>query len=85
MKKRFLIAIVIILAAIVISGMRRPEYADFYQEYYVSEGETLWSISDEITPNNRDIRYTIDEIKEINNIEKGTIYEGDIILIPIYE
>lgn len=85
MKKKLLFAIAIIIVAIAVSGMRRPEKADFYQEYYVSAGDTLWSISEEITPNNRDLRYTIDEIKEVNNIKKGLIYEGQIILIPIYE
>lgn len=49
--------------------------------YTVSKGETLWSIAREYTPNNKDIRETIYEIKKINNMTDSAIYPGQEIQI----
>lgn len=48
-------------------------------EYTITSGETLWSISKKYTPVSKDIRQTISEIKELNNMNNSNIYVGQII------
>ena len=50
-------------------------------EYTITSGETLWSIAKKYTPNNKDIRQTIYEIEELNNLDNATIYAGQTIQI----
>lgn len=54
-----------------------------YIDYTVTKGETLWSIAKEYTPDNKDIRETIYEIKQINNMQTSNIYENQTIKIKI--
>lgn len=49
--------------------------------YTVSKGETLWNIAKEYTPSNKDIRQTVYEIKQLNNMTDSTIYPGQTIKI----
>lgn len=49
--------------------------------YTIDPGETLWSIAKKYTPNNKDIRQTIYEIEELNNLDNATIYAGQTIQI----
>lgn len=44
--------------------------------YTVCKGDTLWTIAGEYTPKNKDIRQTIYEIKQLNNMTNSNIYEG---------
>lgn len=50
-------------------------------DYTINKGETLWNIAKEYTPDNKDIRQTIYEIKQLNNMTDSTIYPGQIIKI----
>lgn len=54
-----------------------------YIDYTITKGETLWSIAKEYTPDNKDIRKTIHEIKQINNMQDSNIYENQTIKIKI--
>lgn len=83
--KKGLLVIAVIAAAVVVSGMRKPSKATEYREYIVHSGDTLWSISQEITPPSRDLRYTVAEIEEENDVESGLIYAGQVISVPVYE
>ena len=83
--KKVMLVIAIIAVAVVVSGMRKPSKAEVYREYVVSSGDTLWEIAEEITPEERDLRYTILDIEKKNNIEDGMIYVGQHIEIPVYE
>lgn len=60
-----------------------------YKENYIYEGDTLWSIANEQLTQNKyfegkDIRYIVNELKEINNLKTCDLYEGEKIKIPIY-
>ena len=86
--KRFwkiLLIIAIVVVAFLLLGSQKPEMASEYKEYIVASGDTLWDISQEITPPSRDVRYTIAEIEEKNNINDGLIYPGQVISVPVYE
>lgn len=50
-------------------------------DYTINKGETLWNIAKEYTPDNKDIRQTIHEIKQLNNMTDSTIYPGQTIKI----
>lgn len=49
------------------------------EEYVVSAGETLWSISCDNAQG--DVRKYIYDLKEINGIDDSMIYEGQVIKI----
>ena len=50
-----------------------------YDNIVVSEGDTLWSIANNIGGN---VNKNIYEIKEINNLENSIIYVGQELKIP---
>ena len=52
-------------------------------DYTISKGQTLWSIAKEYTPDSKDIRQTIYEIKQLNNMSDSTVYENQTIKIKI--
>lgn len=52
-------------------------------DYTITPGETLWSIAGEYTPNSKDVRETIYEIKKLNNMTTSNIYAGQTIKIKI--
>ena len=54
-----------------------------YINYIVTTGETLWSIAKEYTPDSKDIRQTINEIKELNNMTNSNIYVGQVIKVKL--
>ena len=58
-----------------------------YQEQYVEQGDTLWSIVESQYDTNlylkdKDIRVVIQEIKSINDISDGNLEIGQKLLIP---
>lgn len=55
-----------------------------FKEYYISKGDNLWNIALENMPEGYDVRKMVYEIKKINGIDTGLIYEGSTIKIPVY-
>lgn len=60
-----------------------------YKEEYVCAGDTLWSIAQEELENNKyfegkDIRYVVNELKEVNNLANANLNEGDKLKIPSF-
>jgi len=53
-----------------------------YIEITVHEGDTLWNIAKPYYDGKSDYRKFIYEIRELNNLEQGVIYPGQIIIIP---
>ena len=58
-----------------------------YKSEYASQGDTLWSIAERESKNNKyyqdkDIRYIIYDLKQINNINHSSLKEGQEIKIP---
>lgn len=83
--KRCLLILLILVVAISLSALKKPEKATEYRLYIVQEGDTLWDISAEITPGSRDIRDTMGEIEEKNELKGGFIYGGQRLQVPVYE
>lgn len=83
-RKKFIrsIAIVIfLLIAIFNVSIAKSNNEEKIISYTIAPGQTLWSIAREYTPNSKDIRETIYEIKQLNNMTDSTIYPGQTIQI----
>ena len=51
--------------------------------YTVGTGETLWSIAANLTPEGRDVRETLAEIKSVNALTGSALQAGQQILLPL--
>ena len=83
-RKKFIrsIAIVIfLLIAIFNVSIAKSNNEEEIISYTIAPGQSLWSIAREYTPNSKDIRETIYEIKQLNNMTDSTIYPGQTIQI----
>ena len=56
---------------------------DTYREVQVSQNDTLWSIASEYCDDSKDVRTTVKEICEINDIQPEDIQAGDTIFVPV--
>ena len=74
-----------VVVVLLIIGSKTDTKASGYMNWIVSSGETVWSISKEITPEDRDLRYTIREIEEVNDLQNCTIRVGQVLTVPVYE
>ena len=59
-----------------------------YTKFYVANGDTLWSIAEELKDTNdyyknKDIREIIEDIKDINNLDTSNLYVNQILQIPV--
>ena len=85
--RRWAAVLVVAVVALVVApqafaqGVSGPSASD---TYVVSEGETLWSIAQAITPSSRDVRDTVDTVKSMNLLDSANIRPGDQLLVPIY-
>jgi LysM repeat protein len=91
-KKRFItaigvIAIIILIIMMLISAAVKdmPKYEENHKTIYVSKNETLWSIAEEYKKPNQDVREYIYEIKKINDMDNSIIFEGQELIIIVYE
>lgn len=85
MKKFISVAVVLCLVVGLAMYFRREPETIVWDEYTVSEGDTLCDISKSITPDTEDYRETQYQITEKNNLESPMIYPGQKILIPCDE
>ena len=58
-----------------------------YEEYIVKSGDTIWSIATDLAEQNskKYIKSIVNDIKKLNLLDDVIIYEGQEILIPIYQ
>ena len=54
-----------------------------YKSIVIQSGDTLWGIAGEYSEPSKDIRKQIREICELNGIEPGGIYPGQMIIVPV--
>lgn len=83
-KNILLILIFILLFKLVLTyQLAKTEYKTY--DYTVQSQDTLWTIASKISDEETNIRNTIIDIKEINQMEDAQIYEGQTIKLPIYK
>lgn len=89
-RKKFIRGILIIIAFIsliackVTYSYNEPNY----KTVYVSDGDTLWSIAVMEQKNNnyyegKDVRYIMENIKSVNNLNTSNLYEGQELKVSI--
>ncbi len=86
-KKRFfslvaLLGFVLILFATVISAGATTVPEAQTELLIVHSGDTLWELASTHC-GGEDIRSYIDDVKEINQLENGSIYSGQKLLLPV--
>ena len=90
-KVRFIISFTVFLLMIIVSFSffllkgKAQEAPTYYLDWYVTKGDTLWSIAEQSLPEGRDIREYINEIRNWNKLSSSNIKEGQVLEIPIYE
>ena len=80
----FILVLIFIFKAFMSYQLVKTEYKKY--NYIVNAHDTLWNIASNICSKNTDIyiRKVITDIKEINNMSESIIYEGQTIMLPIY-
>ena len=80
----FILVLIFIFKAFMSYQLAKTEYKTY--NYTVNANDTLWNIASNICSKNTDIyiRKVITDIKEINNMSESIIYEGQTIMLPIY-
>ena len=78
-----------ILIIILFSNKTYSKVDTKYKEESIILGDTLWSISQEESKNNKyfenkDIREIVSEIKRINKLDNLDLKEGQKLVIPTY-
>lgn len=85
-RKRFnlFLAVLTVLISVLIFAAAASgadsEYA--YETVVIQKGDTLWDLAKEYRGSS-DIRQYIEKIKAVNGMDNSTIYEGDIIKMPL--
>ncbi len=86
--KSILIIFGIIICISLWIGGRSFSHTDTnYKTVYVSNGDTLWSIAKEeknsnLYYENKDIRYIVNKIKEVNKLANSDLSVGQQLIVP---
>ena len=77
----------VIIAGTTLLGFNNANAASMNQYYAVkvSVGDTLWDIAGEYGPEHQDIRKTVDEICQLNEMDASDLTAGEHILVPVYK
>ena len=51
-------------------------------EYHVQSGDSLWSIAEDVTPADADIRAVVSTIRHLNELDEAVIHAGDVLEVP---
>ena len=83
------ILVILILIIILFSNKTYSKVDTKYKEESIILGDTLWSISQEESKNNKyfenkDIREIVSEIKRLNKLDNLDLKEGQKLVIPTY-
>ena len=83
------ILVILIFIIILFSNKTYSKVDTKYKEESIILGDTLWSISQEESKNNKyfenkDIREIVSEIKRINKLDNLDLKEGQKLVIPTY-
>lgn len=87
-KNILILVLVVIIVNMVFSISKSYSKVDVsYKSEYASLGDTLWSIAERESKNNKyyenkDIRFIVYDLKQINNLSNSNLKEGQKIKIP---
>lgn len=78
-----ILAFILLFKLVLSYQLAKTEYKTY--DYTVQTQDTLWAIAAKISDGESNIRNTIIEIKEINEMEDAQIYVGQTLKLPIYK
>lgn len=91
--KKFIKGILIILSIIFVLSLIIAKSTLSYttkehKTIYIKSGDTLWSIALDLQENDsyytgKNIKYIIEDLKQINNLNTSAVYENQELQIPI--
>ena len=91
---RFLLSIIVLLGVItgIFLFINKPTLSHddiSFETTYVAKGDTLWTIAKrEIQDNkyyeNKDVRYVVQDLKEVNGLNDSSLSIGQKLLIPAF-
>lgn len=78
----FIMTLTVIFSFIAFAAAVNGADFDEYETVVVKRGDTLWDLAEKYC-NGTDIRRYIEIIKSANGLTDNTIYEGDVLRMPI--
>lgn len=51
--------------------------------YTVRPGDTLWSYANRVTPQGGNVAQTVQELKQLNNLDSASLTPGQSLLVPV--
>ncbi len=79
----YLVMILLAIGAGAISSHIEKNEVQVYEPYNVKSGDTVWTIAEEYTSDEYDIRKTVRAINKFNDLENSVIHGGDVIYVPV--
>ena len=84
----FIVLGIIFILSLIIVKSTLSYTSKEYKTIYVKSGDTLWGIASDLQENNnyyeeKDIRYIIEDLKEINSLKSSTVYANQELQIPV--
>lgn len=79
---------IIFVLSLIITGNSLSYKELEYRIIYISNGDTLWSIAKDEKNSNKyydkkDVRYILEDIKQLNNLENSNLKIGQELKIPV--
>jgi len=78
----FVMTISVIVFVIVFAAAANGADFEEYETVVVEKGDTLWDLAEKYCQG-KDIRQYIEIIRSVNNLSDNTIYEGDVLMMPV--
>ncbi|MBE7042814.1 MAG: LysM peptidoglycan-binding domain-containing protein [Ruminococcaceae bacterium] len=81
-KGRFFGFCLLVLLAVNVIVPKAEDSSDF-KYVTVQAGDTLWEIAEHHLPEDSDVRSFLWELKKINRLETGEVFEDQVLRIPL--
>ena len=84
----FLVVLILIGSSVIglVSGSSVASSLSTNQYYFVEieSGDTLWTIAENYTPDDMDVRRVVFDICKVNDIQAEDVHDGMNIIVPVY-
>ncbi len=77
-----IISTIVVVVALLLLSTGSASGAEPAVPYTVRSGDTLWEIAEDLTPAGEDIRATVLEIKQLNELSSSLIVPGQVLVVP---